>query len=80
MVLYDSMTLPQNPPSKQLSHNFEIVMAKIEVKSATIAHCWKELTGGDIEPVIFEERMYKVVLPVVLLYDVSKEYIRMLSG
>lgn len=49
-------------------------MAKIEVKSDIICQSWKELTGADIERCIFEETMYKVSLPLVLLRDIRKDF------
>ena len=55
-------------------------MAKIEIDSDVICNLWKKLTGSEIEKSIFEEKLYKVLLPVVLLYDVRKDFIKMLSG
>ena len=55
-------------------------MARIEINSDVMAHLWEELTGSEIGRCIFEKTVYKVLLPVVLLYDVRKDFIKTLSG
>ena len=55
-------------------------MARIEINSDVMGHLWEELTGNEIERCIFKKTVYKVLLPVVLLYDVRKDFIQTLSG
>lgn len=55
-------------------------MAKLQIDSDIVGELWKQLTGAEIERTIFNEDTYKILLPLVLLYDVRKDLIQKLHG
>ena len=55
-------------------------MTKITIDSDVIGNLWKQLTGTEIGRDVFSETTYKILAPLVLLYDVRRELIETLHG